>query len=62
MILYGLALVPLAERLKEAVPDVVQPWYADDAAMQGPGGLVAATFVLLEKLGPMFGYYPEPDK
>ena len=26
------------------------------------GGLVAATFVLLEKLGPMFEYYPEPDK
>ena len=36
MVLYGLALVPLAEHLREEVPSVLQPWYADDMAMSGP--------------------------
>ena len=35
-------LLPLAEILREAYPDVLQPWYADDAAMQGPPDQVAA--------------------
>ena len=30
--------------------------------MQGPPARVAACFKLLCKLGPMFGYYPEPEK
>ena len=30
--------------------------------MQGPPDRVAACFKLLCKLGPMFGYYPEPEK
>ena len=62
MILYGLALVPLAERLKEAVPDVVQPWYADDAAMAGPASRIRTTMKLLMKWGPARGYFPEPAK
>jgi hypothetical protein len=33
MILYGLALVPLAKILREAVPEVLQPWYADNIVM-----------------------------
>lgn len=62
MVLYGLALVPLAERLREAVPAVSQPWYADDAAMFGPAsGLAEATRLLL-KFGPARGYFPEPAK
>ena len=30
MVLYGLSLTPLAEAIRTAVPDAVQPWYADD--------------------------------
>ena len=35
MALYGIALLPLAELLRKEYPNVLQPWYADDAAMQG---------------------------
>ena len=35
MVLYGLAIVPLAEMLREAETEVVQPWYADNKAMSG---------------------------
>ena len=34
-IIYGLAMSPLADQLQKAVPRLVQPWYADDAAMGG---------------------------
>ena len=62
MALYGIALLPLAEILRERFPDVLQPWYADDAAMQGRPARVAACFKLLCDLGPHFGYFPEPEK
>jgi hypothetical protein len=62
MVLYGLSLTPLAEALRRAVPTVVQPWYADDAAMAGPvEGIRDAQRLLLE-WGPRRGYFPEPDK
>ena len=47
MALYGVALLPLAELLREAQPAVMQPWYADDAAMMGFAERVAACFELL---------------
>ena len=62
MILYGLALVPLAESLRKAEPTVIQPWYADDAAMAGPVSRIATLMRLLEELGPARGYFPEPAK
>jgi hypothetical protein len=55
MLLYGLALVPLAA-------SVVQPWYTDDAAMAGPVGGIAQAMHLLQEQGPARGYYPEPAK
>jgi hypothetical protein len=36
MIIYGVALVLLSEQLRQDVPLVLQPWYADDMAMVGP--------------------------
>ena len=62
MALYDIALLPLAEILQEEYGEVLQPWYADDAAMQGRAGAVTVVFKLLMKLGPMFGYLPEPEK
>jgi hypothetical protein len=35
MIVYGLALAPLAQKLRDEFPTVLQPWYANDAAMEG---------------------------
>jgi hypothetical protein len=62
MVLYGLALTPLAESIRAAVPTIVQPWYADDAAMAGPVRGIAEAQRLLLELGPRRGYFPEPDK
>jgi hypothetical protein len=62
MVLYGVALVPLAEQLRAEVPRVLQPWYADDCAMAGPVSGIAAAMALLETQGPRRGYYPEPAK
>ena len=62
MALYGIALLPLADILRKEFPQVLQPWYADDAAMQGPPEMVAACFERLMAIGPHFGYYPEPAK
>ena len=62
MALYGVALLPLAEHLRAEHPDVLQPWYADDNAMQGIPAKVAPCFKELEHVGPQFGYHPEADK
>jgi hypothetical protein len=62
MVLYGLALAPLSESLRIAVPGLVQPWYADDAAMAGPISQIRKAQLLLQEWGPQRGYYPEPSK
>ena len=38
MLLYGFSLLPQAEAMSEADTRVLQPWYADDAAMGGTAG------------------------
>jgi hypothetical protein len=62
MLLYGVALTPLARSLREAVPEAPQPWYADNLAIGGQGSSIAKTVKLLMELGPRRGYYPEPSK
>ena len=62
MILCGLALVPLAEELRKAVPEVVQPWCADDSAMAGPASRILTAVTLLQEWGPRRGHCPEPAK
>jgi hypothetical protein len=62
MVIYGIMLLPLITHLKMKFPEVIQPWFADDGAMDGEGDQVAACFVELNKAGPMFGYYPEIKK
>ena len=62
MMLYGIAILPLAQMLKKEYPSVLQPWYADDSAMMGPHALNAKVVKLLVEKGPCFGYYPEPEK
>ena len=62
MVLYGLALVPLARYIRDAVSGVIQAWYADDSAMAGPVDGIAQAMRLLARLGPLRGYFPEPQK
>ena len=62
MILYGIGLMPLAETLRRSDPTVLQPWYADDFALQGPASRVAKLFHILCRHGPSVGYFPEPEK
>ena len=62
MVCYGIALMPLAEWLREQVPGALQPWYADDVSGVGTASDNATVLQLLKEKGPYFGYYPEPDK
>jgi len=62
MYLYGLALLPLSESLRRAVPAVRQLWYADDLAMVGEAAAIATCMRTLQDLGPKYGYFPEPEK
>ena len=60
--LYGITLLPLAKRLRNDFPAVMQPWYADNAAMIGKALGISGCFKLLMKIGLHFGYHPEPAK
>ena len=63
MFLYSLSLtLPPAECLQKAAPRVLQPWYADNAAMAGAVSEVAVTMTVLQDYGLAWGYYPEPAK
>jgi hypothetical protein len=62
MVLYGLALVPLAMRLREYAPALPQAWYANDFVMAGPCSIIKPPVATLEQLGPERGYFPEPAK
>jgi hypothetical protein len=62
MILYGLALVPLAYTRRQAHPELVHAWYADDGQLQGRASKVAQAMHHLQRLGPERGYFPEPAK
>ena len=62
MVLYALCMVPLAKLLREEVPNLVKPWYADDCCLSGTAAKVARALALLEELGPKRGFHPEPEK
>ena len=60
--LFGTALTTLVELLQKDYPDVLIPWYADDAAIVGPVKRNAQLLNQITKYGPDYGYYPEPAK
>ena len=61
MLLYGLAVLPLARKLKN--PEKwKQNWYADDSACSAPLTLIFEWFELLIREGPKYGYFPELQK
>ena len=62
MILYGIALVLLAEYIQAAVPSVLQIWYADNSAFVGKASGIKQCMEILIRLGPVQGYHPKPAK
>ena len=62
MSLYGVALMPLASRMRETIPEALQPWYCNDAGAAGKALPNARCLDFLVKFGPQYGYFPEPGK
>ena len=54
--------MPIAERMREEVPEALQPLFADDITAAGQAGHNAACLAFLKVHGPVYGYYPEPSK
>lgn len=52
--------LPLIHSLEN--PDCTQVWYADDVSACGNIKALRKWFSLVEKRGPLFGYFPQPSK
>ena len=61
MLMYAAALTPLIASLKD-LNNWSQCWYADDSACASKLPKLREWFDDLCKLGPAYGYYPEPQK
>ena len=62
MSLYGIATLPLAWSMREAVPGSLQPWFANDSSAVGTAEQSAQCLLHLQKEGPRYGYFPEASK
>ena len=62
MIAYEIGILPLIKNLKWEIPDVTQPWYADNAGSLGKFARLDTYFDSLTRQGLGRGYYPEPSK
>ena len=62
MIDYGIGILPIIKNLKRELPDLTQPWCADNAKEFGKFTSIKAYFNLLKQQGPGCGYDLEPSK
>ncbi len=62
MSLYGVALLPLANKMREKFPDALQPWFADDSGAAGEAKVNACCLDFLQEFGPTYGYFVDPSK
>ena len=62
MIVYGIGILTLIKNLKRAIPDVTQPWYADDAGALGKFARLETYFGSLARQCLGREYYPKPSK
>ena len=62
MITYRIGILPLIKNLKREIPDVTQPWYADDSGYLGTFTRLETYFNSLTRQGLGWGYHPEPYK
>ena len=59
MVLYGINLAPLDEKLRVSDLGLLSPFYADDAVFDGLTQQSAKVLKLLKKRGLDQGYFPE---
>ena len=62
MIAYGIGVLPIIRELRNTHPRVTQPWYTDDAGVEGTFQQILEHFWDLQARVPARGYYPEPTK
>jgi len=62
MSLYGVALLPLATKMRDEFPTALQPWFADDSGSAGEAKPNAGCLDFLVKNGPKYGYFADPSK
>ena len=62
MIEYRIGILPLIKNLKQEIPGVKQPWYADDVRDLGTFVRLETYFDLITRQGPGRGYHPDPTK
>ena len=62
MVVYGVGMLPLTHILRRQTEEMMQLWYADDAAAGGKFDKVLCYFNTLTREGPKRGYFPEPTK
>ena len=62
MIAYGIGIIPLIKNLKQEIPDVTQPCYADDAGTLGTFTRLETYFDSMTRQGLGWGYHPEFTK
>ena len=61
MYAYAVATVPLIRELENR-PNYIHAWYADDYTAIGNISDIRGWFEHLVKIGPCYGYFPEPNK
>ena len=52
MITYGIGILPLINNIKREIPDVTQPWYADNSGALGMFARIETYFDSLTRQGP----------
>ena len=62
IITYEIGILPLIKNLKREIPDVTQPWYADNAGALGTFTIIETYFYSLTRQGPGHSYYPKHSK
>ena len=62
MIAYGIVILPRINDLKGDIPDITQPWYADNAGALGTFARIETYFNSLTHQGPGNGFDPKPSK
>ena len=62
MSLYGVALMPLTSKMREAIPEALQPWYCGNAGVAGKAMPNAWCLDFLKKFGPPYCNFPKPGK
>jgi hypothetical protein len=58
MSLYGVALMSLASKMRDAIPEALRLWYCNDAGIAGKAVPNAWCLDFLVKFGPTYGYFP----